>query len=164
MVRARGSGPAHLSVLKIMGRRKVMRSDCIAALPQSTCSYTWKLPVTPHMRPVLFDQVQSMASRDTAHSRPNSAKQEIPSIPWKTYLASRELHNLALDLADAVFSPISQGHSSSEAERPGSLNASALTGADKPSAGSLLASVLPEDGDASRNNADKQTSGFALAA
>ena len=143
-----------------------MRSDCIAAWPQSTCcSYTWKLPVTPQMRPVLLDKTHTVVCQGHAKARPESSKPEHAAIPWKTYLATREFKNLASDLADAVFSPISSGLSSTEAERPASLNASAFCqAAGSPSAGSLLASVLPEAEDAPLKNADKQVPGLALAA
>jgi len=140
-----------------------MRSECIAALPQSTCSYTWKLPVTPHMRPVLFDQAHTLVSRAGAKLRREIAKAEHPSIPWKAYLASREFQNLASDLADAVFSPAS-GYSSSDLERPLSLKPCAcMRLACKPEQGALLASVLQDTGEASRDNAEKQP-GLALAA
>ena len=140
-----------------------MRSNCIAALPHSTCSYTWKLPATPQMRPVLVDQAHQATSRAGSRSRREAPRSGHSSIPWKTYLASREFNNLASDLADAVFSPSSTSHSSSGTERHSSL--SALTqAAGQPSAGSLLDSVLPEASDAPRNKAEKQAPGLALAA
>src|SRR5664279_1299981 len=127
-----------------------MRSNCIAALPHSTCSYTWKLPVTLQMRPVLVDQAHHATSRAGSRSRRKAPRSAHTSIPWKTYLASREFQNLASDLADAVFSPSSTSHSSSETERPSSL--SVLTQpAGQPPAGSLLDSVLPEASEAPRN-------------
>jgi hypothetical protein len=140
-----------------------MRSNCIAALPHSTCCYTWKLPVTPQMRPVLVDQTHHAASRAGSRSRREAPRSDHSSIPWKTYLASREFKNLASDLADAVFSPSSTSHSFSETERPSSL--SVLTqAAGQPSAGSLLDSVLPEAGDAPGDKAERPAMGLALAA
>lgn len=140
-----------------------MRSNCIAALPHSTCSYTWKLPVTLQMRPILVDQARHATYRAGSRARREAPRSDHSSIPWKTYLASREFNNLASDLADAVFSPSSTSHSSSETERPSSL--SVLTQAvGQPSAGSLLDSVLPESGDAPRVNVERRAPGLALAA
>jgi len=141
-----------------------MRSNCIAALPHSTCSYTWKLPVTLQMRPGLVDQDHHAKSRAGSRACREAPRSGHSSIPWKTYLASREFNNLASDLADAVFSPSSASlSSSSETERPSSL--SVLTqAAGQPSAGSLLDSVLPEASDAPRNKVEKQAPGLALAA
>ena len=138
-----------------------MRSNCIAALPHSTCSYTWKMPVAPQMRPALVDQAYRAALR----LRREGSNAEHSSIPWKTYLASREFKNLASDIADAVFSPSSTSLSSPETERPSSLNAPAFarTGV-KSSAGSLLASVLSDASDAPRNKLEKQAPDLALAA
>lgn len=160
----RGSGSALLLSARYWAGGRLMRSECIAALPQSTCCYTWKLPVTPHMRPVLFDQANDIVSRASAKLRRGTCRAEHPSIPWKAYLASREFQNLASDMADAVFSPASS-FSSSELERPSSLKPCALTrAAGKPAPGSLLASVLQDAGDAPRDNAEKQAPGLALAA
>lgn len=143
-----------------------MRSECIAAAPQSLCSYTWKLPVTPHMRPVLFDQSHDVLSRSAAKLRRETCKAEHPSIPWKAYLASREFQNLASDLADAVFAPASSGQSSQEPERPASLILApgACKRSTAKSVAGLLAAVLPEGRDAPPDHALKQAPGLALAA
>jgi hypothetical protein len=118
------------------------------------------------MRPVLFDQVHDIAPRAGAKFRRDICKAEHPSIPWKAYLASREFQNLASDLADAVFAPASSCQSSLEPERPASLIAGPRVFAragGKPFTG-LLAPVVQEGGDASRDNAQKQAPGIALAA
>ena len=142
-----------------------MRSKCITAVPQSTCSYTWKSPVALQARPVLVDQAHYTMSRAGTRSRHEAPREEHSSIPWKTYLASREFKNLASNIADAVFSPSSTALSSAETERPSSLHAHALTrAAGQPTVGSLLASVLPDAGDAPRSKAEKQAPGLALAA
>ena len=142
-----------------------MRSHCIAALQHSTCSYRWKLPVTPRVRAVPIDQAHHSTSRAGARLRREASKAEHSSISWKTYLASREFKNLASDIADAVFSPSSTSLSSAETERPSSLNARVRTWATcQPSAGALLASVLPDADDAPRNKAEKQAPSLALAA
>ena len=142
-----------------------MRSNCIAALPHSTCSYRWKLPVTPQVRAVPIDRTHHSTSRAGAKLLREAPKAEHSSIPWKTYLASREFKNLASDIADAVFSPSSTSLSSAETERPCSLNVRAGTqAAGQPSGGSLLASVLPDAVCAPRNKAEKQAPGLALAA
>jgi|SRR5271157_5208074 len=140
-----------------------MRSNCIAALPQSVCYYTWKLPAALQRPPVLVDQSHNINSRAGVRLRRESPGGEHSSIPWKAYLALREFKNLASDLADAVFSPSSSTSLSFvETERPSSLNARAA--ADQPTAGSLLASVLPDACDAPRKKAEKQVPGLALAA
>ena len=142
-----------------------MRSKCIAAVPQSTYSYTWKSPVTFQARPVLVDPTYHIMSRAGTRPKRETPRAEHSSIPWKTYLASREFKNLASDIADAVFSPSSTSLSSAETERPSSLHARAFTrAAGQPTAGSLLASVLPDAGDAPRSKAEKQAPGLALAA
>ncbi len=142
-----------------------MRSKCIAAVPQSTCSYAWKSPVTLQARPVLADQAHYTMSRAGARLRPETLREEHSSIPWKTYLASREFKNLASDIADAVFSPSSTALSSAETERPSSLSARASTrAAGMANSGLLLASVLPDANDAPRSKAERQAPGLALAA
>ena len=142
-----------------------MRNHCIAALQHSTCSYRWKLPVTPQVRAVPIDQAHHSTSRAGARLQREASKAEHSSIPWKTYLASREFKNLASDIADAVFSPSSTSLSCAETERPSSLSVRIRTWpAGQPSAGPLLASVLPDAGDAPRNKAEKQAAGLALAA
>ncbi len=142
-----------------------MRSNCIAALPHSTCSYRWKLPVTPQMRAAPIDQAHYSSTRAGAWLVRESPKAEHSSIPWKAYLASREFNNLASDIADAVFSPSSTSLSSPETERPSSLNVRAIARtAGQQSAGSLLASVLPDAVVAPGNKVEKQALGLALAA
>ena len=143
-----------------------MRSNCIAAFPQTVCYYTWKLPAALQRPPVLIDQAHNTNSRAGVRLRRESPGGEHSSIPWKAYLALREFKNLASDLADAVFSPCSSTSLSFvETERPSSLNARAFTrAADQPTAGSLLASVLPDACDALHKNAEKQAPGLALAA
>ncbi|KAI95047.1 hypothetical protein T281_07645 [Rhodomicrobium udaipurense JA643] len=99
-----------------------MRSECIAALPQSVCVYAWKLPVTRHMRPVLSDHAHGLVSRPRSRHRVEALKAEHPSLPWKAYVASREFQNLASDLADAVFAPATASHPSQhKPDRPSSL-------------------------------------------
>jgi len=141
-----------------------MRSNCIAALPQSVCYYTWKLPAALQRPPVLVDQSHNINSRAGVRLRRESPGGEHSSIPWKAYLALREFKNLASDLADAVFSPSSSTSLSFvETERPSSF--SVLTqAAGQPSAGSLLDSVLPEADDAPRNKVERRAPGLALAA
>ncbi len=142
-----------------------MRSKCISALPQSTCSYTWKSPATLQARPVLVDEVYNTVSRTGPRPKHEKPRAEHSSIPWKTYLASREFKNLASNIADAVFSPSSTSLSSAETERPSSLHANAFTpAAGQPAVGSLLASVLPDADEAPRSKAEKQAPGLALAA
>ena len=142
-----------------------MRSYCITVSPHSTWSYAWKLPATSQMRPVLTSQAHHSNSRPSAWLQGEAAGAEHSSISWKTYLASRELKNLASDLADAVFSPSSTSLSSPETERPSSLNTREFAQtAGQPSAGSLVTSVLADAGDAPRDNAGKQALGLALAA
>ncbi len=136
-----------------------MRSNCILALQHSTCSYAWKMPAAPQVRLGLADQPHH------AQLRREAADTDQSSISWKTYLASRRFKNLASDIADAVFSPSSTSLSCSETERPESLNAHTFArAAGQPSGSSLLASVLPDAGSASRNKAEKQAPGLALAA
>ena len=142
-----------------------MRSECIAAVPQSTCCfYTWKLPVTLQLQPVLFDQAQNTMSRAEAKLRREAYRAEPSVTPWKAYLASREIQNLSSEVADAVFAPVSGGFSSSEPERPSSLTSCAVSRAEGKSKAGLLQEVLPEAGDAPRNNAEKQSPSLALAA
>jgi hypothetical protein len=120
-----------------------MRSECIAAAPQWACCYTWKLPVTPHMRPVLFDQAHGSFERVGAKRRREACRAEHPSIPWKAYLASREFQNLASDLADGVFAAASPRQSCPEGERPTSLTPGVSSrGAAGRAPGGLLAPVL----------------------
>ena len=143
-----------------------MRSSCIAVSPHSTCSYAWKLPVTPQTRPTLIDQAHNLPSRSEASLRREVVRPEPSSIPWKTYLALRELKNLASNLADAVFSPSSTSLSSLETERPSSLLAHSFAQAGQHSAGLLASSVLP-DADADEVlsvKAGQQMPGLALAA
>jgi hypothetical protein len=124
-----------------------MRSECMAAPPQFACCYTWKLPATRHMRPVLLDHNHGPFSRTDSRPRRKACRAEHPSIPWKAYLASREFQNLASDIADAVFAPSSSRQISPDAERPLSLGAGSHApgsrDAGKPSTG-LLARILPE--------------------
>ena len=142
-----------------------MRSFCMAALPHTPCRYTWKVPVTPQMRPVLVDQAHHTSPRAGSRLRRDAAQPEQSAIPWKAYLASREFKNLASDIADAVFSPSSTSLSFIETERPSSLTArNTAQTAGQPSAGSLLTSVLQDRSDAPRDKAEKQAPGFALAA
>ncbi len=142
-----------------------MRSKCIAAAPQSTCSYTWKSPATLQARPELVDQAYHTGPRTEARPNREMPRAEHCSIPWKTYLASREFKNLASDIADAVFSPSSTSLSSADTERPSSLYARPFApAAGLPTVGTLLASVLPDACDAPRSKAEKQGPGLALAA
>jgi hypothetical protein len=143
-----------------------MRSECMAALPQSACCYTWKLPATPHMRPVLLDQSHDAFSRAGAKLRRETCRAEHPSIPWKAYLASREFQNLASDLAEAVFAPAVGRLPAQDKERPvNSIAASRVfnNGAGDPSSGAL-APVLADGESAPREDEGKSTRGFALAA
>ncbi len=169
MVRAETVGSALLSVRRHWhwagGRR--MRSECIAAAPQLACCYTWKLPATPHMRPVLLDQAHSPYSRAEAKPRRGFCRAEHPSIPWKAYLASREFQNLASDIADAVFAaPSSFRQSPADTERPLSLisGSRAFSGASGKSSGGLLVPVLPGEGGTPPSDANKQAPGLAMAA
>jgi hypothetical protein len=142
-----------------------MRSECIAAAPQSACCYTWKLPVTPHMRPVLFEQAHSSFERSGAKRRREVCRAEHPSIPWKAYLASREFQNLASDLADGVFAPASCRQPCPDAERPMSLApGGSSSGAATKAPGGLLAPVLSCGAGLPPDNAKKQALRFAMAA
>jgi len=143
-----------------------MRSECIAAWPKSTCSYAWKLPVTPYMRSVLFEQAHDELSRMGSKPRRETFKAEHPSIPWKAYLASREFQNLASDLAEAVFAPASDSLSAPAFERPASLflSACAFTRGGK-TITQLLVRAVPEEEDlASGNDGAQAAAGLALAA
>jgi len=121
-----------------------MRSECIAALPQSVCVYAWKLPVTRHMRPVLMDQVHGLLPRPHGRLRTEALKGEHPSLPWKAYLASREFQNLASDLADAVFAPASTSQSSHhKPDRPSSLISRRCRPARAAKPNRILAPVVP---------------------
>jgi len=139
-----------------------MRSECIAAAPQLACCYTWKLPVTPHMRPVLFDQAHSSFERGGVKRRREVCRAEHPSIPWKAYLASREFQNLASDLADGVFAPASARQPCPDAERPTSLAGAGSYGAARASSG-LLTPVL-SSGAGLLDDANKQAHRLAMAA
>ena len=141
-----------------------MRSTCMAVSPLSTCSYAWKLPVTPQTRPAFIDQTHNSPSRSEASLRREAVRPECSSISWKTYLALRELKILASNLTDAVFSPSSTSLSSQETERPSSLHALPIAQAGQHSAGLLASSVLPDAGEVLRVEAEQQIPGLALAA
>jgi hypothetical protein len=121
-----------------------MRSECMAAVPHSMCSYTWKMPVT-HQRPALFEHAQESMSPSAGMTR-EAEKVEHPSIPWKAYLATREFQNLASDLADAVFSA-SPNDSIPDRSVPTILTRDPrdLPGAAVKPLRGVLASVLPAD-------------------
>jgi hypothetical protein len=143
-----------------------MRSECMAAPPQLACCYTWKLPATLHMRPVLLDHTHGPFLRTDPRPRRKVCRAEHPSIPWKAYLASREFQNLASGIADAVFTPSNCRQGSTDAERPLSLTAGSPTpgrASGKPSGG-LLARVLPDEAGPAPQDADEQASGLAMAA
>ncbi len=140
-----------------------MRSECMAAAPQLACCYTWKLPVTPHLRPVLFDQAHEGRSRASARLRKGNCRAEHPSMSWKAYLASREFQNLASDLADAVFAPDFASQPSPDAARPASLTFGSRGENGYASAG-LMAPVLRSAAGAPPENAKTQSPRFALAA
>lgn len=142
-----------------------MRSECIAALPQSACCYTWKLPVTPHMRPVLLDESHDAYSRAGAKLRRETCRAEHPSIPWKAYLASREFQNLASDLAEAVFTPAASRLPAQNNDRPATLISAPRVlnnGAGEPSSGALA--PVFADGCEPHGNGEESARGFALAA
>jgi hypothetical protein len=120
----------------------------MAALPQSICSYAWKMPPA---RPAIFERAQKLTSRGEAFA----SQAEQSSIPWKAYLAEREFQHLALDLAEALFAAVPSA-GAPDAERPASLM---LGGKLSPLAGTgpargLLAAALPEGA-----GADSQESG-----
>ncbi len=141
-----------------------MRNECRAAMPQLACCYMWKLPVTPHMRPVLFDQVHGSFERGGAKQRREVCRAEHPSIPWKAYLASREFQNLASDLADGVFAPATAAQPCPDAERPMSLTPETRTcGSESKASGGLLAPVL-SSGAGPLDVAKKQAPRLAMAA
>jgi hypothetical protein len=141
-----------------------MRSECMAAVPQWACCYTWKLPATPHMRPVLFDRADASFARGRRLRR-EVCRAEHPSIPWKAYLASREFQNLASDLADGIFAPAPCRQACQDAARPTSLAEGGGRGeAANDAPGGLLASVLSGDAGRPLDNAKKQAPRFAMAA
>lgn len=80
-----------------------MRSDCIAALPPSVSSYAWKAASPTRARPHSTDHAKDAVVRRDTIFRRAAPKSVHPSLPWKAYLASRELQNLASDVTDAVF-------------------------------------------------------------
>ncbi len=141
------------------GRR--MRSESIAALPQSVCVYAWKFPVTRHMRPILSDQAHGLVPRHQRRHRVETSKAEHPSLPWKAYVASREFQNLASELADAVFVSAPASHPSQhEPDRPSSLITRRRPGkAARPHR--ILAPVIPGCQDALLDIDDGRALAFA---
>lgn len=140
-----------------------MRSQCIVTLPYAT-AYAWKLPATPQINSLSVDHLQHPLYQTASQLPKDAPKTECPFIPWKAYLASREVKNLASNLANAVFSPSSTGLCIPDIERPFSLNArQEVWGIARSTSGSLLTSILPDTEDLPLNT-DPQMRELALAA
>ncbi len=126
-----------------------MQSECTAVTPQFICSYAWKQPPE---RPAIFQRAQKLLSRASEGADASGAVH--PSIPWKAYLALRELQHLASDIVEGFFSA-PRGIRPYNAVRPAILMSEAPAlpdGADKPRRG-LLAPILPQQAAASRKSA-----------
>jgi hypothetical protein len=88
-----------------------MSNRDVAALPQSLSYHMWKLSI--HAETAAFARCERNEVPFAA--RPLSAKlcrvvlrRQKPSdqrIPWKAYLASRQIQDIASDLTGAIFSP-----------------------------------------------------------
>ena len=145
-----------------------MRSECIAAVPPSVSSYTWKAVSSSRTRPYSLDPAKDRVSRRERHFQRSAPKAEHPSLPWKAYLASRELQNLASDLTYAVFGP-SMSEKVPDLSRPAILMLDAKGSPDAPREASngLRAPIMPqversiaaEDG-----STDQETAGLTIEA
>jgi hypothetical protein len=123
-----------------------MQSEYTAITPQFICSYAWKQPPE---RPSIFQRAQKLLSR--ASENADASGTVHPSIPWKAYLALRELQHLASDIVEGFFSA-PRGIMPHNAIRPAILMSKAPAlpdGADKPLRG-LLAPILPQEAAARR--------------
>ncbi len=122
-----------------------MRSECMAASPQTVCSYTWKVPPA---RPALFKRAQSIIARSEENSGRAAARAGHPSITWKAYLATREFQNLASDLADAFFAGASGADPGGAAVRPASFlleGRATRRAAEKPASGMLVPALRTDE-------------------
>jgi hypothetical protein len=140
-----------------------MRSECLAALPQSFSSYAWKVPPA---RPALFDRAQSLLTSSGEQSAREAPQAGHPSVPWKAYLASREFQHLSSDLAEALFAA-ALPDTVPDAVRPASLAISeaALAAKDGNARSGLLAAILPgSDADSQAAQDSEQPGDLALAA
>jgi hypothetical protein len=108
-----------------------MQSEYLAISPNLICSYAWKVPAG---RPAIFERAQTEPARSD-----EKAARDHPSIPWKSYLASREFQHLASDLAEAFFAERPSVRNESDG-RPAILSKAAHAAAG--SARGLFAPVL----------------------
>jgi hypothetical protein len=140
-----------------------MRSECLAASPQSFSSYAWKVPPA---RPALFDRAQSLLTSGGEQSAREAPQGDNPSLPWKAYLASREFQHLSSDLAEALFAA-ALPDTVPDTVRPASLAMSetALAAKDGKALCGLLAPILPDCiADSQAPEDGEQPDGLALAA
>ncbi len=88
-----------LSVTHWAGGKR-MRTGDVAAMPQSLSYHMWKLSIHAETA-ALVRRPLSSALYHAASTRLKSTDQ---SLPWKAYLASRQIQDVASDLAEAIFS------------------------------------------------------------
>jgi hypothetical protein len=129
-----------------------MHSDCMATWPYSINSYTWKNAAAMERRTVPFPTAELHLASRAIHK---PATEENVSVSWKAYLASRQLQNMASDLADAIFSGAGT-FECDEASYPESLLSP--DSAVKPGAGGqrpclLLPAVPPSGGEPAETEA-----------
>ncbi len=123
-----------------------MRSECIAAMPQTIYSYTWKSAASGRDEPsAASNHRREFLARAGEKAPLDAVKPENPSVSWKAYLASREFQNLAADLADAIFSA-APDETARDLSRPSILmtDSGAMPGGARPLSG-LLAPILPQE-------------------
>jgi hypothetical protein len=145
-----------------------MRSECIAAVPPSVSSYTWKAVSSSRTRPYPLDSAKDRISRRERRFQRSAPKAEHPSLPWKAYLASRELQNLASDLTDAVFGP-STSVKAPDLSRPAILMLDAKDSADAlcEASNRLRAPIMPQaEGSIAAENGSpyREPAGLTIAA
>ncbi len=78
-----------------------MRTGDVAAIPQSLSYHMWKLSIHTETAALVRRPLSSKLYRAVS----TRLKPSDQSIPWKAYLASRQIQDVAADLAEAIFSP-----------------------------------------------------------
>ncbi len=121
-----------------------MRSECIAAMPQSLCAYAWKEEALASSNKSAGRHPESSEKRTRAIDGEPLESGHSP-VSWKAHLALRDFQNLASDLAEAFFSA-SRVEPLGEAARPAILSSHvSLTQHGRATSRLLTAAGAPRD-------------------